>query len=78
MQDAVGKQAVPSPETRTQASRGGVELSPLVRWLALLPTYRPLGCTEEKEAINQQKGQTRRSPPAPPPLGQWLPSVGMA
>ena len=50
MRVAVGKQAVPSPETWSQKPRGGTELSPLGSWLALLPTYRPLRRSEEKEA----------------------------
>lgn len=30
-----------------------------LRWLALLPTYRPLGCTEEKEAGDYNKSTER-------------------
>lgn len=52
MQGSVGKQAVP---LQRQTSRGGVELSLRVSWLALLPAYRPLGCTEEKEAGDYSK-----------------------
>ena len=74
--------ALPPLEVQRQTSQGGMELSRLGAGLPSSLLITLVDAQKERKqviTINQQKGQTRRSLPAPPPpCGCWIPRVGVA